>query len=247
MMRKALKTISLLLSYPSQELQAEAGALKAALADLAPPVRDPLATLIDEIAGVDLMEAQERYVHLFDRGRATSLHLFEHVHGESRDRGQAMVDLLAMYEENGFAVEARELPDYLPLFLEYLSTRPTAEIEDLLASTAHITVAIGERLEKRGSPYALALRALTHLSEAKPDEKLLADILKGEEDDPDDLAALDRVWEEEAVTFGGGATGTPCGTDRIRTRLRAAERHPDRPSNPASPTSIGGRHAGLSA
>ena len=58
--------------------------------------------------------------------RRLSLHLFEHVHGESRDRGQAMVDLKAMYENAGLFV-TRELPDYVPLLLEFLSTQPRPE------------------------------------------------------------------------------------------------------------------------
>ena len=87
-------------------------------------VRRQLKLLIDEIATGDLYDLQERYVLLFDRTRSLSLHLFEHVHGESRDRGQAMIDLKAQYEKNGLAISASELPDFVPLFLEFLSTRP---------------------------------------------------------------------------------------------------------------------------
>lgn len=156
-MNRTLKIISLLLSYPSPELQAGRAELKAALEgekNLSPGVRRLLDKLVDYICTADLYEAQERYVHLFDRTRSLSLHLFEHVHGESRDRGQAMVDLGQMYEDNGFDIDAKELPDYLPLFLEFLSTRSTEEIHDLLTQTGHITAAIGERLRKRQSPYA---------------------------------------------------------------------------------------------
>ena len=97
---------------------------------------------------------QERYVELFDRTRSLSLHLFEHVHGESRDRGQAMIDLKSLYEKNGLFLGAAELPDYVPVFLEFLSTRPLTEARTLLGQTAHILTALAERLEKRRSPYA---------------------------------------------------------------------------------------------
>ncbi len=227
-MNIALKITSLLLSYPERELLDELPEMKAALASSAVPeaVAVALGRLIDDLAGRDLYEAQERYVHLFDRTRALSLHLFEHIHGESRDRGQAMVDLMALYEAGGFEIDAKELPDYLPLFLEFLSTRPRAEAEDLLGQTAHITEAIGERLRKRESVYASAFAALSLLSSAEADQKLLKELMATPEDDPDDLKALDSIWEEEAVTFGGNAGEGACGPDRLRTRMRAADRQP---------------------
>jgi nitrate reductase beta subunit len=181
-------------------------------------------------ARLDLMEAQERYVHLFDRTRTLSLHLFEHVHGESRDRGQAMVDLMEMYERAGLEIDAKELPDYLPLFLEFLSTRSTEEIHDLLAQTAHILNVLAERLTKRDSAYAGVMVALGTLAGVEPDAALVERLLSTPEDDPDDLAALDKVWEDEIVTFGGNAGENACGPDRLRSQLRAAGRKPADPA-----------------
>ncbi len=237
-MNKVLKILSLLLSYPSQEVRAGQDELKAAVAEetslLSPGMRKLLDNLIDDICKGDLYEAQERYVHLFDRTRSLSLHLFEHVHGESRDRGQAMVDLLKMYEDNGFEIDAKELPDYLPLFLEFLSTRSPEEIHDLLTQTAHITTAIGERLRKRRSIYSNAFAVLATVSNAKPDEQLVGELLRQDEDDPNDLEALDRIWEEEAVTFGSQNAGeNACGPDRLRMQVRASRRNPAAPSNPS--------------
>jgi nitrate reductase delta subunit len=228
-MNTTLKVISLLLSYPSEELQAAAPELKAALAADGIGAREQklLGKLADDIARLDLYEAQERYVYLFDRTRSLSLHLFEHVHGESRDRGQAMVDLKTMYEDAGFDIDAREMPDYLPLFLEFLSTRPEAEAAELLAQTAHIAAALKERLKKRDSVYVNAFGVLEALGQGRPDAALLRELLDAPEDDPDDLEALDRVWEEEAVTFGGNAGENACGPDRLRTQMRAAARKPD--------------------
>jgi len=123
---RILKVISLLLDYPEQALRdghAELAEAIAAAREISPAQRAALRSLLDELAAGDLMDVQERYTELFDRGRTLSLLLFEHVHGESRDRGQAMVDLMAQYEAAGFAIGVRELPDYIPLYLEYLATR----------------------------------------------------------------------------------------------------------------------------
>ena len=169
------------------------------------------------------MELQERYVFLFDRTRSLSLHLFEHVHGEGRDRGQAMVDLRGMYEAAGLEIAANELPDYLPLFLEFLATRPIEEARELLGRTAHIIAAIRERLVKRGSVYAGVFEVLEVLTAATPDAEELETLRQTPDDDPADLQALDRAWAEEPVTFGPGA-GSACPAERLETRLRASIR-----------------------
>jgi nitrate reductase delta subunit len=230
----ALKVISLLLSYPTEEFrQSEPDIVAAVAADQGVTERQKvlISRLVEDIARRDLYDAQERYVYLFDRTRSLSLHLFEHVHGESRDRGQAMVDLMAMYEADGFSISARELPDYLPLFLEYLSTKEPAEAAHLLGQTSHILTVLKERLKKRKSIYANAFAVLETLAREKPDRALLDQMMSQPEDDPDDLAALDSIWEEEAVTFGGNAGEAKCGPDRLRTRMRAAARQPgDQPN-----------------
>src|SRR5262245_34896123 len=144
-MAKSFKVLSTLLSYPTAELQQAADELRAALdgeALLPPLIARDVHRLIDEIAGGDLYDLQERYVLLFDRTRSLSLHLFEHVHGESRDRGQAMINLKSLYESNGLVIGASELPDFLPLFLEFLSMRPLAEARDLLGQPIHILAAL---------------------------------------------------------------------------------------------------------
>jgi len=207
-MAKTFKVLSALLSYPTAELQTAAPEFAAVLEreGLMPePARQALAPLIAQIAEGDLYDMQERYVLLFDRTRSLSLHLFEHIHGESRDRGQAMVDLAELYEKNGLAISTRELPDYLPLFLEYLSTQPEEEARDLLGQPLHIISALATRLMRRESIYAAALRALEAVARGKPEAAPLQELLDATEDDPNDLAALDAIWEEEAVTFGPGA------------------------------------------
>ena len=127
-MTRAIKALSALLTYPTAELQdatAEIGAVIEAEQAIPARTRKHLGRLLAELGSGELYDLQERYVLLFDRTRSLSLHLFEHVHGESRDRGQAMIDLKSMYEAKGLEIGAAELPDFLPLFLEFVSTRPT--------------------------------------------------------------------------------------------------------------------------
>lgn len=222
---KTLKVLSALLSYPSQALQDAASEMKGVLAREAvlPPAQvAAVSTFIDAIAGSDLIDLQERYSFLFDRTRSLSLHLFEHVHGESRDRGQAMVDLLALYEAAGFSATASELPDYLPLFLEYAATRDPAEAIELIGQPAHVIAALHERLGKRQSPYAVVFAGLMALSDAKLDRDALEALRAEPDPEPDDLAALDAAWEEEEVLFGPGAAA--CGKDSIVSKVRQAQR-----------------------
>jgi nitrate reductase delta subunit len=224
---KTLKVLSALLTYPSDELVAAAPELKAVVKKEAILSRRDLAAvlaLIDDITGRDLFDAQERYILLFDRTRSLSLHIFEHVHGESRDRGQAMVDLIKLYEDGGYTPTTSELPDFLPLFLEYAATLKPREAIDLVGQPGHVFAALKERLVKRGSPYAAVFAALVSLSKAKLDEAALAALRAEPDPEPDDLEALDAAWEEEEVTFGPGAAKTDCGVDSLAAKLRQARR-----------------------
>ncbi|MEQ1930211.1 MAG: nitrate reductase molybdenum cofactor assembly chaperone [Parvularculaceae bacterium] len=211
-MTSTFKALSALLSYPTADLKVATGEIRdAVLAEgLAP--RSALAgltLLIAEIETLDLYELQERYVFLFDRTRSLSLHLFEHVHGESRDRGQAMVDLRALYERAGLDADPRELPDYLPMFLEYLSTRPVAEAVALLVEPLSILAALKERLLKRKSAYAAVLRALEAIASGEPSATELGALRGAPDDDPNDFEALDAAWEDQPVTFGPHEPGCP--------------------------------------
>jgi nitrate reductase delta subunit len=205
-----LKVLSALLCYPTRELQ-DAGPEMIALLNadrlLSARRRAEIIALVTHVTGGDLFDRQADYVDLFDRTRALSLHLFEHVHGESRDRGQAMVSLLERYRQAGLDVSANELPDYLPLFLEFLAQRPSAEAGAMLGDTAHILSALAERLKKRGSNYAVLFEALGDIAATRPDPDALAELNKVPLDDPTDLAALDRAWEEAEVRFGPGDAG----------------------------------------
>jgi len=234
-MVQTFKALSLLLTYPTGDIKAGARDLRMAIEkeELIPtPHMKFLNKLIADMETRDLYDLQERYVLLFDRTRSLSLHLFEHVHGEGSDRGQAMLDLKALYEKNGLDITASELPDFLPLFLEYLSTRPLREARELLNQPLHIITALRKRLQKRGSAYASVFRALEGIASGKPSASLLRDLLSMKEDDPEDFEQLDKTWEDNAVTFGPGAASQPdgCNPDRIATRLRAARRQAPGPN-----------------
>jgi nitrate reductase delta subunit len=211
-MARTYKALAVFLSYPGAEVQAlaaDAFAVVEAEALVAPAIRRALGKLAHELATDDLFELQERYVWLFDRTRSLSLNLYEHVHGESRDRGPAMVALKELYAEKGLELSSGELPDYLPVFLEFLSTLPEAEAASLLGEAAHVLSALGERLHKRGSVYRAVFGALTALAAQDADKAALAALMAEPDDDPDDLAAMDRLWAETAVTFGPSDVGCP--------------------------------------
>jgi nitrate reductase delta subunit len=204
-MDRTLKALSLTLSYPNVELQEampEIGAILGADPRIAPDTRAALEALADGLGKDDLFDVQESYVMLFDRSRTLSLNLFEHVHGESRDRGGAMVSLIETYREGGFEPATTELPDHLPVLLEFLSTRPFAEAQETLADAAHIFDALVTRLVRRESGYGAAFAALSQLAGAQSDADAVAGMLAEPDDDPTDLEALDAVWEETEVTFG---------------------------------------------
>lgn len=201
---KTFKALSLLLTYPEADLKAAVPALREVLLGeglLGPHRIAALEPLLTALAEQDLYDLQETFVLLFDRSRSLSLNLFEHIHGESRDRGGAMVDLLETYRAGGFDLAGPELPDHLPVLLEYLSTRSLEEAQALLADAGHILVALAERLTRRQSAYAGVLEALVALAEVRSDTAEAAILLAEEIDNPEDLAALDAVWEEAQVTF----------------------------------------------
>lgn len=229
---KSFKALSALLNYPSAELVAAMPEIRAVLAGEGVVPRSSLKALeplLSSFETAELYDLQERYVLLFDRSRSLSLHLFEHVHGESRDRGQALVDLSQLYDKNGFFIVANELPDFLPLFLEFLSTLPFGEATALLGETVHILAVLRQRLEKRESPYAALFAAVEALSAVRADPRAAAEAAASDVM-PDDLAALDREWEEAAVTFGPGEMTDDCSLTRIKTQVRAARRSPDAPT-----------------
>lgn len=227
-MDRTLKALSLILSYPTVELQKAMPEIAAVLMSdtrLTSAARRDLAPLIDALEQDDIYALEEAYVGLFDRSRTLSLNLFEHVHGESRDRGGAMVSLVETYRDAGFEPVTSELPDHLPVLLEFLATRPADEAQDVLSDAAHIFAALIERLNRRESPYAAVFSALTQLAGVQADDAAVAELLAEPDVDPDDLKALDAIWEESEVLFGPDPN---AGCPQVRDMLAGM----DQPVNP---------------
>jgi len=163
----SLRVLAALLRYPDAAFRAAVPELQQALkreAVLQPARLDELCALLQHLHRADPFAVETDFVDLFDRGRGTALHLFEHIHGDSRDRGPAMVDLQQTYERAGLYLAPGELPDHLAVVLEYASTQPAREARDFLAEIAHITRAIFSALKRRQSPYASVLAATLELA-----------------------------------------------------------------------------------
>ncbi len=204
-MRLTLRVLARLLAYPDAELRRHLPELRAALRSeraLGSSRRAEIETLMDGLAQASALEAEAAYVELFDRGRSTSLHLFEHVHGDSRDRGPAMIDLAQTYEKAGLYLAEGELPDYLPAMLEFVSTQPVREARAFLAEMAHILNAIFSALQQRGSSYASLLGALIELAGEK------AQAVKVAAEEP-----LDESWREP-LAFDGCSTKGQAGPNQ---------------------------------
>jgi len=183
-----------LLSYPNAALQGDLADMQSAMHAERALSKDrqlELDNLVHHLAHGDALQIESEFVELFDRGHATSLHLFEHVHGDSRDRGPAMIDLTKTYEKAGLFLAPGELPDFLPVVLEFVSTQPPKEAKAFLAEMAHIFNAIFSALQQRQTAYASVLGALLELSGEK------AQAVKVAADEP-----IDTTWEEPEV-FGG--------------------------------------------
>ena len=198
-MMKSLRVLAALLGYPDARMRGDLPEMRALLRDeraISPSRLSELDALMDTLRRTDPLELESDYVALFDRGRATSLHLFEHVHGDSRDRGPAMIDLGQTYEKAGLVLAEGELPDYLPAVLEFVSTQPPREARAFLGEMAHIFNAIFGALVQRESAYASLLGALLELAGEK------AQPIKPAEEE-----SLDESWAEPVVFDGCSTKG----------------------------------------
>jgi nitrate reductase molybdenum cofactor assembly chaperone NarJ/NarW len=195
--RTTLRALSLLLQYPDAQHRALLPQVVDAIneeAALPAARRAEIEALVAEMLRTDPIEVESRYVELFDRGRSTSLHLFEHVHGDSRDRGPAMIDLIQHYEKAGLFLGEKELPDHLCVVLEFASTQPAPSARDFIGEMAHILQAIFSALRQRESSYATLIAAVLELAGHRIEAVPVT---------PDE--ALDESWAEPEA-FGGCST-----------------------------------------
>ena len=224
-----LRALAALLSYPSEELQSHAAELRDAMAReqaLSPSERQRLEPLLRRLESSELLDLQSIYSELFDRSRSLSLHLFEHVHGDGRERGQAMIDLGRQYMESGFFLEANELPDFVPVFLEYISCLPSQEAREPLSQPVHVFAALAERLDKRESDYAGIFHSLVALAGVRAEASAVAEIDQNTpEDDPN---RIDEEWEEAPVSFSANAAHEMGGPTGVVAKIRASNREVQR-------------------
>jgi nitrate reductase molybdenum cofactor assembly chaperone NarJ/NarW len=228
---RTFKIIGVLMAYPSQEAVQAIPDMRAMLkSESWVPHSSILGIeeLMNNLSSSDILDMQEDYVALFDRTPSLSLHLFEHVHGDSRDRGQAMVELDLLYREKGLGNSSEHTPDYLPLFLEYLSMLPVAEAQSNLDGAIDVIAAIGERLKKRGSAYASLFDALKCTASCKPDEKKLLSALRVDAGDEVTQEQMDQAWEEQFAFDKAGEAqngGCPKASDMLaRMGIPASEK-----------------------
>ena len=224
-MKMTLRALAALLGYPSAELKANIGEVRTAIigegllsvADFA--VLEPL---FGRFERDELLDLQATYSELFDRSRSLSLHLFEHVHGDSRERGQAMIDLGQQYVEGGFFLGGGELPDFVPVFLEYASCLRPAEARDMLDQPAHVFAALAERLDKRDSDYAGIFRSLVSLTKVRISAAARAEV--DQNTPPEDSVDIDAEWEEAPVSFMNGGAHEMGGPTGVVAKIRASNR-----------------------
>ncbi|MCO1335783.1 nitrate reductase molybdenum cofactor assembly chaperone [Microbulbifer sp. OS29] len=220
-MKRILRALALLLDYPSESLKAHIAEIRETLESeklLSSTDRAMLEPLLRSFLQQDLLGLQVTYSDVFDNSRTLSLHFFEHIHGESRERGQAMLDLGEEYIAHGCFLQRDELPDFIPIFLEFASCLPEAEIRDWLSRPAHVFAALAKRLDERKSAYAGIFHLLIRLAGQQPDAQAVQELLARNQQAAE--ASVDEEWEEKPVTF---MTPEHKVTERgIIARLKAA-------------------------
>jgi len=212
---EVLRVISRLLDYPEESLYEFESDFNRIIinANIQPDLKDKLSNFVWKKLDGNMLDWQSEYDGLFERGRSLGLWLFEHVHGESRDRGQAMVDLLDQYRQAGLEISQHELPDYIPLFLEFIATQGDENAKQWLEEVAHILALLQARLEKRGSSYSILFECLLSIAGGNTDvSKINQQVEKETRDDTGE--ALDKEWLEEEVSFGADSINKNCSTAR---------------------------------
>lgn len=200
-MLKTLKAFSLILGYPTSELQQALPEISAIIKSETIVPAEALQQWLANLVHCELISWQEEYVAVFDN--QVSLYLFEYVHGQSRERGQAMVDLSGYYQTHNFAITGNELPDYLPLVLEFLSYQPAELVREFLADMLGIIGKMGQKLRAGNSDYALICESLEIFMGQTPQIAKPVIPIKS-------LAEIDKDWAEPPVTFGSAHNS--CGS-----------------------------------
>jgi nitrate reductase delta subunit len=199
------RALGALLLYPTAELRESLPEIRSILVDEPGLPRErceALGRLLDAFAARDLLDLEEDYCSLFDRGSSLSLHLFEHVYGDRKERGQAMVELIGLYRRNGLTLVERELPDHIAVICEFLSVAPAQAAAEMLNGVSGVLALLARRLSQRESRYAEVLLALCDLADGTPVEPEAPETADPPKDDEQERMELDRAWEDAPITFG---------------------------------------------
>jgi nitrate reductase delta subunit len=220
---RTLRALARLLSYPDAELRSHLPLVRQALQEEAALGDARLAeidALLAQLARQSALDSEADYVQLFDSGRSTALHLFEHVHGDSRERGPAMIDLAQTYERAGLYLQFGQMPDHLPVVLEYASTQPPREARAFLGEVAHLLNVIFNALLKRDSRYASALGALLDLAGESARAVQIPD------DEPFDATWADPVAFDGCSTAGASSPSAMPDVHPVQIVRRESNRRP---------------------
>lgn len=228
---RTIKLLGFLLTYPDYDhvkVAEEALSILETEKWLSPQGLERLQDVLQAFQTRNILDIQEEYVALFDRTPSLSLHLFEHIHGDSRDRGQAMVDLMKVYEDAGLFIDHDEMPDYLPLFAEYVSNLTPEDASENLGSVVNILSSIAERLKNRESFYAAIFAALIETAARQPDKGAVAKHMETASGAVLSFQEMDRAWEEQFAFDNTSLNGQQSGEcPKIRDML-------DRMNNPTN-------------
>ncbi|MCW8827458.1 MAG: nitrate reductase molybdenum cofactor assembly chaperone [Gammaproteobacteria bacterium] len=156
------KILSALLDYPNQELVEHLPEIRAEIdgsQNIEKEEKEALYKFLDHLTSMPLTEQQADYVKTFDMTPEHSLHLTHHLFGDDNDRnrGPALIDLAGLYQDYGIEVATNELPDFLPLILEFTSLLEEKEATMFLSDAHKVLALLADNLTKAGSPYAALL------------------------------------------------------------------------------------------
>ena len=153
--RSILKVLSVMLHYPDDEFILSLEELKEAVEEI-PQVeqREKCMIFLSYLSSNPLIRLQEEYTSTFDLNPTTSLNLTYHKWGDARERGNALAELNCLYREAGYESCNDDLPDYLPLVLEFLSINKLANSFSFLGQYCDQVKVVGSRLREKDSPYS---------------------------------------------------------------------------------------------
>ena len=154
--------LSKFLDYPSEALQSALPDIWVKLDDMPDHERKHISNFLVHLHWEDLTDWQALYVRTFDMIPDNALYLTHHLFGDDKNRGPALIDLSEFYKDYGLELAANELPDFLPLMLEFAAQLEPSEAKMFFSKWTKVLAQLAMNLEKIESPYAWLIRWLEH-------------------------------------------------------------------------------------